>query len=427
MSPTDAAAESAGLGYTLLCAPAPRWPPGRRKLSIEGAEVTVKARRVVVGMSGGVDSSVAAALLKEQGYEVIGVTLSLSPKLTADEAAERDDACCTLAAVEDARRVADKLGIDHYCLNFREIFAERVIGNFIAEYRRGRTPNPCVRCNDHVKFEAVLRRARAMDADLVATGHYARIEHCPAAERHLLRKGLDPRKDQSYVLYVLTQDELAHTLLPLGELVKEQTRELARKLGLRVADKPESQEICFVVDDDYGSFLRRVAPEVVQPGPVLDLGGRVVGEHKGVAFYTIGQRRALGIATGQPLYVVDIDVRRSAVVVGPEEALYREEVLADDVNLIGVAALDEPIRVQAKVRYRMPAAEGWLEQPSADRLLLRFDRPQRAITPGQSLVCYQGDTVVGGGTILAAGPGAGRSAQAGQAGPASRVARPARR
>ena len=387
----------------------------------------MKARRVVVGMSGGVDSSVAAALLKEQGYEVIGVTLSLSPKLAPDEAAERDDACCTLAAVEDARRVADKLGIDHYCLNFREIFAERVIANFIAEYRRGRTPNPCVRCNDHVKFEAVLRRARAMGADFVATGHYARIERCPATGRYLLRKGLDQRKDQSYVLYVLTQDELAHTLLPLGELVKEQTRELARKLDLRVADKPESQEICFVVDGDYGSFLRRVAPEVVQPGPVLDLQGRVVGEHKGIAFHTIGQRRGLGIATGQPLYVVDIDVRRGAVVVGPEEALYREEVLADDVNLIGVAALEEPIRVQAKVRYRMPAAEGWLGQPSPDRLLLRFDRPQRAITPGQSLVCYQGDTVVGGGTILAAGSGIGRSVQAGQVGPASRVASPARR
>lgn len=356
--------------------------------------------RVVVGMSGGVDSSVAAALLLEQGYEVIGVTLNLSARVTVDEAVERDDACCTLSAVEDARRVADRLGIAHYCLNFRDIFNEKVVANFVAEYRRGRTPNPCVRCNDYVKFEAVLRKARAMGADFVATGHYARIEHDPGAGRYLLRRGSDPRKDQSYVLYVLTQDELAHTLLPLGHLEKQQTRDLARRLGLRVADKAESQEICFVVDGDYGHFLERVAPEVVRPGPVVDLDGREVGAHRGIAFYTLGQRRGLGIGGGEPLYVVDIDASRNALVVGPEEALYRDEVLADEVNLISRPALDEPIRVQAKVRYRMPAAEGWASQPAADRLLVRFDRPQRAITPGQSLVCYEDDVVVGGGTVL---------------------------
>ena len=355
--------------------------------------------RVVVGMSGGVDSSVAAALLKEQGYDVVGVTLNLSARLTVDEEVERDDACCTLAAVEDARRVADQLGIDHYCLNFREIFARRVVDNFVEEYRRGRTPNPCIRCNDYVKFEAVLVKARALGAEYVATGHYARIERDEASGRYLLKRGLDPRKDQSYVLYVLTQSELAHTLLPLGSMAKAETRELARQLGLQVADKPDSQEICFVVDNDYGHFLARVAPDVVRPGPVLDLEGRQIGEHRGVAFYTVGQRRGLGIAAREPLFVVEIDAARNAVVVGPEAALYRDELIAEAANLISVGRVDTPLRVEAKVRYRMPAATGLLDQPAPDHLRLRFDRPQRAVTPGQSLVCYQGDLVVGGGTI----------------------------
>ena len=358
--------------------------------------------RVVVGMSGGVDSSVAAALLKGQGYDVIGVTLNLSARLTIDEGVERDDACCTLAAVEDARRVADHLGIDHYCLNLREVFARRVVDNFVEEYRRGRTPNPCVRCNDHVKFEAVLVKARALGAEFVATGHYARVERDEVSGRYLLKRGLDARKDQSYVLYVLTQDELAHTLLPLGSMDKAQTRELARKLGLRVAEKPESQEICFVVNNDYGSFLARVAPEVVHPGPVLDLEGRQIGEHRGVAFYTVGQRRGLGIAAREPLFVVEVDAPRNALVVGPEAALYRDELIAEEPNLIAVGRIDAPLRVEAKVRYRMPAALAHLDQPSPERLRLRFDRPQRAVTPGQSLVCYQGDLVVGGGTILEA-------------------------
>lgn len=353
-------------------------------------------------MSGGVDSSVAAALLKEQGYHVIGVTLNLSARLTVDEEVERDDACCTLAAVEDARRVADQLGIDHYCLNLRELFAQKVVDNFVDEYRRGRTPNPCVRCNDHIKFEAVLVKARALGADYVATGHYARIERDSESGRYLLKRGLDPRKDQSYVLYVLTQDELAHTLLPLGSMDKHQTRDLARKFGLRVADKPDSQEICFVVGDDYGDFLARVAPEVVRPGPVLDLADRQIGVHRGIAFYTVGQRRGLGIATGESHFVLEIDARRNALVVGPEAALYRDELIAEEPNLISVARLDAPLRVQAKVRYRMPAAAGLLDQPAPDRLRLRFDQPQRAITPGQSLVCYQDDLVVGGGTILQA-------------------------
>lgn len=349
-------------------------------------------------MSGGVDSSVAAALLKDQGYDVIGVTLNLAPELTDEAAVERDDACCTLAAVEDARRVADQLGIDHYCLNLRQLFAETVIADFVSEYRRGRTPNPCIRCNDAIKFEAVLRKGQALGAGLVATGHYARVSYNPVTDRHVLRKGTDPRKDQSYVLHVLTQSELAATRLPLGELDKPRTRELARRFGLRVAEKAESQDICFI-DGDYREFLRSVAPAVLRPGAVLDLAGREIGQHRGIAFYTVGQRRGLGLATGEPLCVVEIDAERNALIVGPEQALYRDTVETEDANLIAVAEIREPMRVEAKLRYRMPPAPGWLSQPAPDKLLLRLDTPQRAITPGQSLVCYQGDSVVAGGRI----------------------------
>ena len=358
------------------------------------------SKRVVLGMSGGVDSSVAAALLKEQGYDVIGVTLNLAPKLDGDETVEREDACCTLSAVEDARRVADRLGIPHYTLNFRDVFARYVIDNFVSEYRRGRTPNPCVRCNDHIKFGTVLKKARALNADLVATGHYARVERDPVSGRWLLRKAADLRKDQSYVLYVLTQEELSRTIFPLGEITKEQTRELARKFGLPVYAKPESQEICFIPDNNYGRFLQELAPDVVCPGPIVDVDGRVLGEHRGIAFYTVGQRRGLGLAAGTPMYVVGLDAEHNTVIVGPEAELFADELVAEDANLISVASIDAPLRVTAKIRYRMPEAEAWITQPSPDLLALRFVAPQRAITPGQSLVCYQGEYVVGGGTIL---------------------------
>lgn len=357
------------------------------------------SQRVVVGMSGGVDSAVAAALLKQQGYDVIGVTLNLSPKLDDEEAWERDDSCCGLSASEDARRVADRLGIPHYVLNFREVFAETVIQNFLDEYRRGRTPNPCIRCNDHIKFGTVLFKAQALDADLVATGHYARSAIDPVTGRAILRKALDPRKDQSYVLYVLTQDELRRTRFPLGELSKEQTRDIARKLGLSVANKAESQEICFVSGRNYGDFLKKLAPDIAQPGPIVHLDGRVLGEHRGVAFHTIGQRRGLGIVSREPIFVIDLDAATRTVYVGPEEALFDVDVYADEVNLVSVASLDEPRRVQARIRYRMTDAEATVWQTGPDRLHVRFHEPQRAITPGQAVVCYDGDVVVAGGTI----------------------------
>ncbi|HLG51238.1 MAG TPA: tRNA 2-thiouridine(34) synthase MnmA [Chloroflexota bacterium] len=355
--------------------------------------------RVVVGMSGGVDSSVAAALLKEQGYDVIGVTLNLSPRIEGVEAWERDDSCCGLSAVEDARRVADRLGIPHYVLNFRDIFAEKVIANFLEEYRRGRTPNPCIRCNDHIKFGTVLLKARALQADLVATGHYARITTDPETGRRLLCKARDLQKDQSYVLYVLTQEELRRTIFPLGEMTKQETRELARRLGLPVANKPESQEICFVSERRYSDFLLKLAPDIARPGPIVDLDGRVLGEHRGIAFYTIGQRRGLGITSRETLYVIDLDAETGTVVVGPEEALYDRVLEADEVNMVSVPEIREPRRVQARIRYRMPDADAWVSQPTPDTLRIEFVQPQRAITPGQAVVCYDGDIVLAGGTI----------------------------
>ncbi|HEX5416862.1 MAG TPA: tRNA 2-thiouridine(34) synthase MnmA [Chloroflexota bacterium] len=357
------------------------------------------AQRIVVGMSGGVDSAVAAALLKEQGYDVIGVTLNLSPKLDGEDAWERDDSCCGLSASEDARRVADRLGIPHYVLNFRDVFAEKVIQNFLDEYRRGRTPNPCVRCNDHIKFGTVLLKAQALDADLVATGHYARVATDPTTGRAILRTAVDARKDQSYVLYVLTQDELKRTLFPLGEMTKDETREVARKLRLPVANKPESQEICFVSQKNYGDFLLKLAPDVAQPGPIVHLDGRVLGEHKGVAFFTIGQRRHLGIAGGEPLFVIDLDAETRTVYVGPEDALLATDVFADEVNLVSVGSLSEPLPVKARIRYRMNEAAATVRETATGELQVTFAQPQRAITPGQAVVCYAGDVVVAGGTI----------------------------
>lgn len=350
-------------------------------------------------MSGGVDSAVAAALLIEGGFDVIGVTLNLSPKLDSVDAWERDDSCCGLSATEDARRVADRLGIPHYVLNFRDIFAEKVISNFLDEYRRGRTPNPCVRCNDHIKFGTVLIKARALDAELVATGHYARVEEDPATGRMVLRKAADTRKDQAYVLYVLSQDELRRTRFPLGEMTKDQTRDLARKLNLPVANKPESQEICFVSDRNYGDFLRRLAPDIGEPGPIVHVDGRVIGEHRGIAFYTIGQRRGLGLVSKDPLFVVDLDYQTRTILVGPEEELFDLDVFADEANLVGAADLAEPRLVKARVRYRMQDADAWVQQLPTGELHLRFANPQRAITPGQAVVCYDGDRVMAGGTI----------------------------
>ncbi|MHB9110868.1 MAG: tRNA 2-thiouridine(34) synthase MnmA [Armatimonadota bacterium] len=356
--------------------------------------------RVVCAMSGGVDSSVAAALLKEQGHEVIGITMQIWP-----DQGDNERACCALSAAADARRVAHALGIPHYVLNLQDAFRHAVIDHFIAEYRAGRTPNPCIRCNRWIKFDLLLARARELGATHVATGHYAQVVHHESG-RWFIRRGIDRSKDQSYALYDLTQEQLAATLLPLGELTKARVREIAADLGMRVAQKPESQDICFVPDNDYGRFLREHAPDVVHPGAIRDTSGRVVGAHEGVAFYTIGQRRRLNIACNEPRYVVGLDAAENEVIVGGGEELMKREVVADDVALgkFDADTLRDPQPVTAMLRYKMTAQPA-TAQLVDDQLHVTFAAPQRAVTPGQALVCYDGDDVACGGVIVSSQDG----------------------
>ncbi|MDI6822200.1 MAG: tRNA 2-thiouridine(34) synthase MnmA [Actinomycetota bacterium] len=356
--------------------------------------------KVVVAMSGGVDSSVTAALLKEQGYEVIGITMQIWPSDKLAEEADRFGGCCSLAAVDDARRVAFKLDIPYYVINFREIFAQKVIANFCEEYTRGRTPNPCIRCNQHIKFDALLKKAKELNADFIATGHYARIGFDKEKKRYILKKGIDAAKDQSYVLYIMTQEQLAHTLMPLGNLTKTEARRKAAELGLPVAEKPESQEICFIPDNDYGKFLKEYIPKVAQSGPILDSRGNLLGEHKGIIFYTIGQRKGLGISAKEPLYVIAIDRERNAIVVGSEDEVYGSELIAEEVNYISIRQLTRSIKVKAKIRYKMKEAEAVVTPLNGGKVQVKFTQPQRAITPGQAVVFYQDDVVVGGGRIV---------------------------
>ena len=340
--------------------------------------------KVVVAMSGGVDSSVAAAMLKEEGCDIIGATMQIWP---ADEPAA------------DAKYVADKLGIPHCVMNFSDIFAREVIADFCQEYRRGRTPNPCIRCNQHVKFGALLERAREMGADFIATGHYARIEPDEATGTCLLKKGADAQKDQSYFLCQLTREQLQHTMFPIGNLTKERVRQIAAELNLPVASRPESQEICFIPDDDYSGFLKDYIPQAIEPGPILDEQGNILGEHQGITGYTIGQRQGLGIAAREPLYVTAIEPDRNAVVVGTREAIYGSELIASNLNWLAIDSPEHPFRVKARVRYRHPEAEAVVTPLDEDRVYVKFAEPQMAITPGQAIVFYDGDTVVGGGTI----------------------------
>jgi tRNA-specific 2-thiouridylase len=362
--------------------------------------------RIVVAMSGGVDSSVTAALLKRDGHDVIGVTLNVWPDTAADEVT-RAKACCGISAVDDARRVADVLEIPYYVLNFRELFREYVIADFVREYTRGRTPNPCVRCNQHVKFRPVLQRAAALGAEYVATGHYVQRDQDPQTGRYRLRKAVDVAKDQSYVLYPMQQDELARTLFPLGGLPKTETRRLAQELGLPVAGKPESMEICFVPDNRYGNYVREQAPAAMQPGPILDGSGRYLGEHPGVALFTVGQRKGLGLSSPEPLFVVAIEPERNALIVGTDKDLLSRELVADDLNLVALPSLEGPLRCRARLRYRMHEAPATVEPlPDQGNGMVRvmFDEPQRAITPGQAVVFYDDDVLLGGATIAAAVP-----------------------
>ena len=355
------------------------------------------AKRVVVAMSGGVDSSVAAALLKEAGYEVIGITMQIWPP---DKLAF--GGCCGIDAVEDAKRVAYQLGFPHYVMDFRDIFARMVIEDFCREYGAGRTPNPCIRCNQYIKFAALLGKIGELDANFISTGHYARIE-CPPGGYRLL-KAIDLSKDQSYFLYTLGQKELPHLLLPLGDLHKTEVRKLAAKLDLPVSNKPDSQDVCFIPDDDYRPFLAGWVR--LEPGDIVDTEGRVLGKHPGLARYTIGQRQGLGLASGKRLYVLKLDAASNRLVVGTREQLSTDTLIAGSLSWVSGKEFDKAANITAKIRYKSPEAAARLHLK--DRIAeVKFCEPQWAVAPGQSVVFYQGDDVLGGGIIQDAGTIAG--------------------
>jgi tRNA-uridine 2-sulfurtransferase len=357
---------------------------------------------VVAAMSGGVDSSVAAALLLQAGYRVIGVTLRIWPNQRPVDAGQRFDSCCSPAAVDDARTVADHLGIPHYVLNAEAEFDREVIQPFLASYLRAETPNPCLACNSQLKFGSLRLRAESWGASRVATGHYARVDRDPESGGYRLRRGLDPRKDQSYFLYELTQAQLAASLFPVGHLRKEETRRLARELALPVAEKPESQEICFV-GGDYRAYLRRRAGESIRPGVIRDTKGVVRGQHSGVPYFTVGQRHGLGIGSPAPLYVIALDAARNEVLVGEERELLSSTVEVGRVRLIAGQTPGGVGPVLVKIRSTQPAVPASLIPVSADRVRLRFEEAQRAVAPGQAAVFYDMDdpeVVLGGGTIL---------------------------
>lgn len=354
--------------------------------------------KVVVGMSGGVDSSVAAYLLKEQGYDVIGVTMQIWQK-EEQMVEEENGGCCGLSAVDDARRVATQLEIPYYVMNFRDTFKENVIDYFVDEYLNGRTPNPCIACNRYVKWESLLQRSMAIGADYIATGHYARVEQLPNG-RYTLRRSATLAKDQTYALYNLTQDQLKRTLMPVGRYSKDEIRQMAEKIGLQVASKPDSQDICFVPDGNYAGFIEETTGTRVPEGNFVTLDGEVLGTHKGIIHYTVGQRKGLGLALGYPAFVLEIRPETNEVVIGTHADSMAESLRANHLNFMSIEDLTEPMHVFTKIRYNHKGVWATIEKTKEDEILCTFDEPQRAVTPGQAVVFYDGDVVLGGGTIL---------------------------
>lgn len=352
--------------------------------------------QAMIAMSGGVDSSVAAYLMQQAGYDCMGVTMKLYEN--EDAGVPRGHTCCTLDDVEDARRVAYALGMPYYVFNYKDAFREQVMARFAAAYQHGATPNPCLDCNRYLKFGLLETRARALGCDVLATGHYARVEQLPDG-RYTLKKAVDTTKDQSYVLAWLTQEQLAHTRFPLGGLHKTEAREIAEAHGFCNAHKHDSQDICFVPDGNYAKFIEQHACKTYPEGDFVDVHGNVLGRHKGIIRYTIGQRKGLGLALKEPMYVMDVDIEKNQVVLGRNEDLFSKRLVADDVNLISIGHIDTPIRVTAKVRYRHTEAPATVNPLPDGKIEVIFNEPQRAITKGQAVVLYDGDIVVGGGTI----------------------------